>query len=276
MTIQEVASKAGLSVDVVRVWERRYAAVLPERTATNRRRYSSEDLRRLILLREAVAGGHAISHVATLKDADIRQLLGEAAPSSDAAVVTQLLMHVHAYDAESLYQGLIAAAHDREAADFCDGIAAPLLREVGEYWLADISLTAKEHVTSSAVTAALTRLTEPGQEAPRGVAVFATLPHDRHVIGAQMAAYVASRYGYRTLVLGSGASPDEVANVAKSMRAAAVGISLVYQDGNHTSRDLAARLDGIPLLVGGAKAQHDASWTQCDSMNALAAHLSKD
>lgn len=275
MTIQEVARKSGLSVDVVRAWERRYAAVRPARLPNNRRRYSSEDLRRLILLREAVAGGHAISRVAPMEEAEIRRLLAPSAAPSDAAILTELLMHVHSGDGEALQKALLEAAASREAADFCDRIASPLMREVGEYWLTDIALTAKEHIASSALASVLERLTQRRSGAPRGIAVFATLPRERHLVGALMAAYVASQHGFRTLVLGCGVAPDEIASVAKSVRASAVGISIVYQDGEHTIRDLAKRLDGIPLWVGGAKAQPHAMWTQCTSLSDLAALLSQ-
>ena len=49
--IQVVSRRTGLSQDVIRVWERRYHAVTPERSPTNRRLYSDDDVRRLALLR---------------------------------------------------------------------------------------------------------------------------------------------------------------------------------------------------------------------------------
>ena len=44
--IKVVARRTGLSAHVIRIWEKRYGAVEPERTVTNRRLYSDEFCRR--------------------------------------------------------------------------------------------------------------------------------------------------------------------------------------------------------------------------------------
>ena len=45
-----VSQRTGLSAHVLRVWERRYEAVTPDRTGTNRRLYSEEEVHRLELM----------------------------------------------------------------------------------------------------------------------------------------------------------------------------------------------------------------------------------
>jgi MerR family transcriptional regulator, light-induced transcriptional regulator len=51
--IQLVARLTGLSAHVIRIWEQRYRAVEPQRTATKRRLYSQRDIERLNLGRLA-------------------------------------------------------------------------------------------------------------------------------------------------------------------------------------------------------------------------------
>ena len=66
------ASKlTGISVDTLRAWERRYAAVVPKR-GDRRRGYGQGDIERLILLRRVVERGHAIRSVAGLPDMELR------------------------------------------------------------------------------------------------------------------------------------------------------------------------------------------------------------
>ena len=55
-----VSRLSGLTADTIRVWERRYQAVSPERTGGNKRRYSGSQVRRLVLLRRATELGHSI------------------------------------------------------------------------------------------------------------------------------------------------------------------------------------------------------------------------
>ena len=64
--IKAVARRTGLTAHVIRIWEKRYGAVKPERTGTNRRLYSDEQIERLSLLRDITRAGHSIGPMATL------------------------------------------------------------------------------------------------------------------------------------------------------------------------------------------------------------------
>ena len=50
--IQVVNRRTGLSSDVIRVWEKRYQAVVSHRNDTNRRLYSDKDIDKLTYLKE--------------------------------------------------------------------------------------------------------------------------------------------------------------------------------------------------------------------------------
>ena len=73
-TIQSVAEKTGLTPDVIRVWERRYNVVAPERTPSNQRLYTDADIERLNLLRRVTEQGRRISAVATLSNDELRDI----------------------------------------------------------------------------------------------------------------------------------------------------------------------------------------------------------
>ena len=74
-----VVRETGLSAHVLRVWEKRYGAVVPQRTATHRRVYSDADIHRLKLLRQATLLGHPIGSVASLSDQSLETLIKAAA-----------------------------------------------------------------------------------------------------------------------------------------------------------------------------------------------------
>lgn len=73
--IQVVSRLTGLSPHVIRVWEKRYGAVTPERTGTNRRLYSDEEVERLRLLALATDAGHKIGIIARMGVEDLRRLV---------------------------------------------------------------------------------------------------------------------------------------------------------------------------------------------------------
>ena len=85
--IKAVARRTGLSAHVIRIWEKRYGAVQPERTDTNRRLYSEEQIERLSLLRDITQSGHSIGPVATLPTEKLRQLAAEATDGHAARAV---------------------------------------------------------------------------------------------------------------------------------------------------------------------------------------------
>ena len=51
--IQVVNRRTGLSSDVIRVWEKRYQAVVSHRNETNRRLYSDKDIDKLTLVEKS-------------------------------------------------------------------------------------------------------------------------------------------------------------------------------------------------------------------------------
>ncbi|HVJ18482.1 MAG TPA: MerR family transcriptional regulator, partial [Polyangiaceae bacterium] len=81
--IGTVARLAGLTTHVIRVWERRYGAPAPVRSARGTRLYSELDVERLRLLKRAVDRGHAIGRVASLPSEELVRLT--QAPAAVAA-----------------------------------------------------------------------------------------------------------------------------------------------------------------------------------------------
>lgn len=79
--IGAVARMTGIALPTLRMWERRYTVVEPERTPAGGRLYTREHVARLALLQAAVQSGHAIGTVARLPDAEIQARLKETLPA---------------------------------------------------------------------------------------------------------------------------------------------------------------------------------------------------
>ena len=78
-TISEAANRAGVSVDVLRAWERRYGVVTPQRTATGYRLYDVATINRIRAMRQLVEEGWAPSAAAAhVRDAPVEDLAEEA------------------------------------------------------------------------------------------------------------------------------------------------------------------------------------------------------
>lgn len=73
--IGAVARITGIAPDTLRIWERRYSVVEPDRGEGLRRLYGRGDITRLTLIKQLVDKGNAISSVARLSEAELREKL---------------------------------------------------------------------------------------------------------------------------------------------------------------------------------------------------------
>jgi DNA-binding transcriptional MerR regulator len=73
--IGAVARLTQIHPETIRVWERRYQLVVPERSDTGRRMYSNEDIGRLLLVKQLTELGNAVSGLANLSNEELRNRL---------------------------------------------------------------------------------------------------------------------------------------------------------------------------------------------------------
>ncbi len=78
-SVKTVARQTGLSPHVIRAWEKRYQTVLPTRSAGKQRLYSTDDIERLTVLRQATEAGFSIGTIASLTTESVRALLAKSA-----------------------------------------------------------------------------------------------------------------------------------------------------------------------------------------------------
>lgn len=76
--IGAVVARTGLSAPGIRMWEKRYGAVEPGRSDSNRRLYRAEDVERLALMKKLTDRGHAISTIANLGLMELEERLEKA------------------------------------------------------------------------------------------------------------------------------------------------------------------------------------------------------
>jgi len=73
--IGAVSRLTGIPIDTLRIWERRYNAVTPSRTPRNLRRYSTDDVSRLLLIKQLVELGEPVGTIVHLPEAELNQRL---------------------------------------------------------------------------------------------------------------------------------------------------------------------------------------------------------
>lgn len=271
-----VARLTGLTPDALRVWEKRYGAVEPERTGGGHRLYTDGQVRRLSLLKRAVDVGNRIGRITELEDGALEALIDRGQGiASEAAVGAKergaldqeaAKRAVSALDVGVVEASLRRALLARSPVGFMEGVLAPFLHWVGEAWEAGEITPAHEHAASTAVRGLLTWLLEAAEgveSAPR--MVVGTLSGERHEFGAMLAAATAGLAGWTVLYLGPDLPAADMVLAAREHGARAVGVSVVHDaDAASMASELEALSsglgDGVELIVGGrASAMHAAA-----------------
>ncbi len=275
--IKVVVRRTGLSAHVIRVWEKRYQAVVPARTATNRRLYSDEDIARLQWLQQAVQAGQSIGRIAHLSTPELMKLVRAeqaAAPlaqrptdregeeKNSGEFLARALVAVQKLDAVSLENQLVRASIALSQRHLIEEVVQPLMVRIGQMWHEGTLWVADEHMASAVVRSFVGNLRASFQVSESAPHVVATTPAGQlHELGALLATVVATSEGWNATFLGSNLPAEEIAGAAAKKGAKAVLLSIIYpSDDPHLGGELLKlrRLvgDDMTLLAGGQAAPH--------------------
>jgi len=282
--IKQAAARAGVSVELLRAWERRYGVVHPDRTASGYRVYDDVAIDRLRAMRHLVDDGWSPSAAATSilesDDDRVRELAladvpgrgavaaspagggfqadATTAPADD--LVDRFVVSATALDASAVEADLDAIFARGSFESVMDGLMFPALQLLGAAWAAGRIDVAAEHAATHAVLrrlgSAFQAAGRPNEEAP----ILVGLPAgSRHEIGALAFAIAARRAGLPVLYLGADLPASDWVEAAATRRAAAAVVGVVTRAdrpaADHVVDVLHHARPGILIALGGAGAE---------------------
>lgn len=246
--IKVVCHRTGLTAHTIRVWERRYGLVCCQRTNSNRRLYSDDEIERLRLLKSLTDCGHRISQLSKL---DLESLFAlqrkDCCASSDiesTAPPPPLLKRQHEtpnqcvdrclealmlLDATTMTELLEQSLLRYGARTTFIHIIGPFVQHVGDAWRRGELRIIHEHLTTNVVRdfLALSSRCYPNQsDAPE--IVIATPINQHHEVGALLATAASRDLGWRPTYLGPNLSAEEIAAAVEVRKARAVALSTVF------------------------------------------------
>jgi len=269
-----VSKRTGLSAHVIRVWERRYKAVEPVRTETNRRLYSEADIKRLRLLHRATAVGHSISAVANFTLEELEDLLQTTEASliahpaaaglgrkiGDTSHLQLCQKAARELDMRLLEAALLETQRQLNPEQLLSEVVTPLLQWAGEQWAEGTIGVAQEHAISAVIRPFLANVRTSLAVPKGGPVILLTTPTGQsHEFGALMAAVAAASEGWQELYLGPNLPAADIAQAVSARKAAAVGLSIIHPpDDPHLGGELRLLRQLLPedvaILVGGSSA----------------------
>jgi DNA-binding transcriptional MerR regulator/methylmalonyl-CoA mutase cobalamin-binding subunit len=272
-TIKQAAARAGVSVPVLRQWERRYGVVRPARTASGYRTYDESAIARVRAMRQLVDDGWAPSTAAArivgLDDTAVTSLLaprpGVGHEAAQVGIAGDDLVDAFARAAAELDHARLELVLDEMAArgsfeQVAERYLLPALRRLGDTWETGALDVAAEHAASHAIMRRLAVAFEAAASPSRGrrVVLVGLPPGARHELGALVFSIAARRAGLPVMHLGADLPVEDWLEAATQADAAAAVVGVVSGTDVASAEAVVAALHAarptMPIALGGAAA----------------------
>jgi len=215
-SIKDLEHLSGIKAHTIRIWEKRYALLDPNRTDTNIRSYSDHDVRRILNVAMLVKNGYKISSVAAFDEAKlqaevIRINRNANDPDKD---IDQLLFHTVNLDTFGFEAMVDKIIGEFGFSKTIQQVIFPFFERIGILWQTGSIFTAHEHFVSNLIRNRLiceAAKFEPNQE-PKS-ALFFLRENEWHELGLLYFNFLAVQAGFRCVYLGQSLPFEDLANL---------------------------------------------------------------
>jgi DNA-binding transcriptional MerR regulator len=219
-TIRELENLSGIKAHTIRIWEKRYGLIAPQRTSTNIRTYCDTELKKLLNISILNRNGLKISKIAQLTTEEIVARINQFTTdvSSTESHLESLTLAMIDMDEFRFEQVLSRAVIQFGFEETVTRVLYPFFARIGLMWQTGSIIPAQEHFISNLVKqkfyAAIDSLIGNEMENARRFIFF--LPEgELHEIGLLFATYLARKRGFRTVYLGQSLPLEDLTKVAQ-------------------------------------------------------------
>jgi len=219
-TIRELENLSGIKAHTIRIWEKRFGLIAPQRTSTNIRTYCDTELKKLLNISILNRNGVKISKIARMSSDEMVQQVNRFSlditnSESQIESLTVAMIDLDEYRFEQVLSRSIIQL------GFEDAVVRtlyPFFVRIGVMWQTGSIIPAQEHFISNLVKqkfyAAIDGLISSEKTSTHRFIFF--LPEgEMHEIGLLFLCYLAKKRGHRTLYLGQSVPQTDILEVAR-------------------------------------------------------------
>jgi DNA-binding transcriptional MerR regulator len=251
LRIGELSRRTGVSVDLLRAWEKRYGLLDPDRSDGGFRLYSDEDVARVRSMQAHLADGLAAA------EASRRALENGGSEAVDGDLVAQSKREL-ADALAGFSEGRANAVLDRllgalSVDAMLTEVVLPYLHELGEAWERGEATVAQEHFASNVVRGRLLGLGRGWGEGSGPHALLACAPGEQHDLGLIAFGIALRNRGWRITYLGQDTPLATIEHEARELKPdQVVLVSAAPARLEKLQADLARLAEAAPLALAGA------------------------
>ena len=207
-SIKDLEKLSGIKAHTIRIWEQRYHLIEPQRTTTNIRFYSDDDLVKLMNISVLNQNGYKISKIALLADQQIGAIMSQLNDNipSLTTMTESLAMAMLEIDESRFNRVFDKSVEDLGFEKTVEQLLFPFLEKIGVLWLAGTVCPAQEHFITSLIRQKLIAAIDHEGIKTEGThpRILFYLPEGEfHEIGLLYYNYLARKADFEVLYLGS-------------------------------------------------------------------------
>jgi DNA-binding transcriptional MerR regulator len=136
-SIKELEVISGIKCSSIRMWEKRYELLSPVRTNTNIRRYTKDDLRKILQISYLMSKGYKPNKLSLLSAEQISEMCETAFlnQQSESTYINELLLRMIDKDIEGFDLHFDKILDKMLASEFVVSVLEPLIDKIRQLWL---------------------------------------------------------------------------------------------------------------------------------------------
>ncbi len=234
LSIKDLENLSGIKAHTIRMWEKRHNIFDPDRTETNIRLYTNDDLKKLLNIASVLEHGMKISKVSSLStdelNNEIEKLQQENIDAAKKIIINDLIvatLQCNVVAFEKMYQSY-TKEHSLEQT--IEEIIYPLLIRIGLMWTVSKLSPAQEHFASQMIRQKLFTAIDNLPVATSSERFVLYLPdNEDHEIGLLYAYYLIKKAGHECIYLGPSVPLQDVGECCKNADATSLLCAFTIQ-----------------------------------------------
>ncbi len=256
--IKDLETLTGIKSHTIRIWEKRYGILTPERTETKIRTYSDTDLTEILNVAILNKNGWKISHIADLPSIERKNKVIDIHSNGKADIhFEKLLLALIELD-EGVFHETINYLFDKYGIEetFSNHLVT-FLERIGIMWITGTIQPSQEHFISHLIRqrliAATSGLPIPKKDSPK---VLLFLPeHEWHEISLLFYHYILRSKGVHSFYLGQSLPYDALIECVQKLKPKAILTSILTATDDKYYFNLFKKMKedvgDIPIFSGG-------------------------
>lgn len=239
--ITDIEQLTGIKAHTIRIWEKRYNLIQPNRTDTNIRRYDDVQLKKILNVSTLLNNGYKISKIAALKEKEVHELISglqkhETNDAINLTFINELTASMLDFNEQAFEKTFSVVVNRLGLYEAMSQVIYPLLNKIGIMWATNNAVPVQEHFASNIIKRKLMSAID-GLAIPTKKKKFLLFlpPDEYHEIGLLFTNYIIRAKGYHTIYLGANVPYENIKEVVKATKPDCLITFFVV---NHSSQDL--------------------------------------